>query len=89
MIVMVVHAHAHRLLKSGILQSAPTMGNLHIDNELWQQRDPSTMGLTGGEYDFIRSQLDYFRSVFPNEDMSVPYSEPVVPVEAQDPMRSS
>ena len=69
--IVIAHGFAHRLLNNGTVESSPVRivrdqeGNeIQAIRGPWQSRLPSTMDLSGGDFELIRLTLDRFRAVF-------------------------
>lgn len=66
--IFIVRGFAHRLMKNGLMESAPVRGSLDslsIDEKSFQQRPPSAMNLSGGDYAQIESDLNRYSHMMP------------------------
>lgn len=75
MIIVQVHNFSHRLIADGRMESAPV--GRHLNPE-WQQRAPESMGMSGGDYDFILQHLRSLVEVFKDRIEPLPFSTPAV-----------
>lgn len=86
MVIFIVNGYAHRLLNSGIMESAPVrMFGLPSDKEKqvivpedqWANRTPQSMNLSGGDISLIESELSRLTHIFQDESYRLPSSMPL------------
>jgi len=81
MTIFILGSYAHRILNNGLVESTPvvkTDEGILIPDSGWQERSKAEMGLTGGDFALIRSELSRFsQMVF----ALAPVSNPVNPVQ--------
>ncbi len=76
MIVVVTHQWAHRLRADGVMESGKLVANTWSLTK-FEQRTPESMEMSGGDYDFIQTELTRLVEVFRNRIEPMPYSTPV------------
>jgi hypothetical protein len=86
MICIIVDNHAHRLLKSGVVESRRIVGDGEllgimktIESDDWQILNPRIdLGIDEGEFHvFIKKQLETLHGVFPSDRPKLPSMEKV------------
>jgi hypothetical protein len=71
--IIIAHGYAHRLLRNGLVQSAPVQGfpevgkrqGINVHESEWETRAPEQMDITGGDAEAIRIQLENLSIIFP------------------------
>jgi hypothetical protein len=88
--IVIVHGYAHRLMESGVVESAPVAtskaggGSVLIDETGWQQRTPESMDLSGGDEFTIRETLERFSHIFVDDLERLAHAAPRMPVQVSD-----
>jgi hypothetical protein len=77
MIVIQTHNWVHRLRNDGIMESAPCGHEGRYYQLDWQQRTPDSMDMSGGDFEFIHSNLQRLVDIFRNRIEPIPRSTPV------------
>jgi hypothetical protein len=81
MLILIAGKYAHRLLEDGVMESLPLDGKkvMPLDPEApgWKDLPGETMGMTGGDKEFIRNNvLMNAKFTLPDVEYVLPFSSP-------------
>jgi len=78
--IVIAHGYAHRMLRNGMIESAPVIavpsdrGPIFTIRPEWKPRAALQMDLSGGDFELIRLTLDQYRHVFFDDSPRLPHS---------------
>lgn len=79
--IVIAHGYAHRMLRNGMIESAPVVavpsdrGPIYTIRPEWKPRSAVQMDLSGGDFEQIRLTLDLYRHIFFDDKPRLPHSK--------------